>query len=120
VRFLARVQNARGNLKMCAVSPKISEVLKITKLNTIFDAYESETEAIAGFYRRPKSSDRPLLAANILCVEKSADVLAYVRELLRQAGYADHRRVGQASNGLNSDRGEWFRSGAVDAMKRAA
>jgi anti-sigma B factor antagonist len=88
VRFLARVQNARGNLKMCAVSPKISEVLKITKLNTIFDAYESETEAIAGFYRRPKSTDRPVLAASILCVEKSADVLAYVRELLRQAGYA--------------------------------
>jgi len=29
-----------------------------------------------------------LLAANILCVETSADVLAYVRELLRQAGYA--------------------------------
>ena len=42
VRFLARVQNTRGNLKMCAVSPKISQVLRITKLNTIFDAYESE------------------------------------------------------------------------------
>ena len=88
VRFLARMQNARGNLKICAVSPKIAEVLRITKLHTIFDANESEAEAIAGFYRQPKSADRPLLAANILCVETSADVLAYVRELLRQAGYA--------------------------------
>jgi anti-sigma B factor antagonist len=88
VRFLARMQNSHGNLKVCAVSPKISEVLRITKLNTIFDAYESEAEAIAGFYQRTRSPDRPLPAANILCVETSADVLAYVRELLRQAGYA--------------------------------
>ena len=88
VRLLTRTQNLHGDLKLCAVSSKIVEVLRITKLNTIFDSYEAEAEAIAGFYRRPKSPDRPYLAANILCVEKSADVLAYVRELLRQAGYA--------------------------------
>jgi anti-sigma B factor antagonist len=88
VRLLTRMQNAHGDLRLCTVSSKIVEVLRITRLNTIFDSYESETEAIAGFYRRPKSSDRPYLAANILCVETSADVLAYVRELLRQAGYA--------------------------------
>jgi anti-sigma B factor antagonist len=88
VRLLTRTQNLHGDLKLCAVSSKIVEVLRITKLNTIFDSYESEAEAIAGFYRRPKSPDRPQLAANILCVDKSADVLAYVREVLRQAGYA--------------------------------
>jgi anti-sigma B factor antagonist len=88
VRLLTRMQHAHGDLKLCTVSPKIVEVLRITKLNTIFDSYESEAEAIAGFYRRPRSPDRPFLAANILCVETSTDVLAYVRELLRQAGYA--------------------------------
>jgi len=88
VRLLTRLQNAHGDLKLCTVSSKIVEVLRITKLNTIFDSYESEAEAIAGFYRRSKSPDRPFLAANILCVETSADVLAYVRELLRHAGYA--------------------------------
>lgn len=88
VRLLTRMQNAHGDLKLCTVSSKIVEVLRITRLSTIFDSYESEAEAIAGFYRRPKSPDRPYLAANILCVETSADVLAYVRELLRQAGYA--------------------------------
>lgn len=88
VRVLTGTQNAHGNLKICAVSPKLREVLRVTKLNTILESYEAEAEAIAGFYRRPTIQDRPFLAPNILCVEKSADVLAYVRELLRQAGYA--------------------------------
>jgi anti-sigma B factor antagonist len=88
VRVLTRTQNANGKLALCAVSPKIREILRVTKLNTIFDAYEAEVDAIAGLYRYPTIQDRPFRTPNILCVEKSADVLAYVRELLRQAGYA--------------------------------
>ena len=88
VRVLTRTQNAYGRLALCAVSPKIREVLKVTRLHTIFDAYDAEAEAIAGLYRPSTIEDRPFRPPNILCVEKSADVLAYVRELLRQAGYA--------------------------------
>jgi anti-sigma B factor antagonist len=87
VRFLNRARNARGHLSVCAVSPKIRDVLNITRLNRVFEPYESEAAAIDGFYGRGKrdaASPRPL---TILCVVKSADVLAYVRELLRHSGY---------------------------------
>lgn len=87
-RLLARARNANGSLKLCAVSPKIDEVLRVTKLRTVFDSYESEAAAIASFYERAKAPDAPYrFDTDILCVETSADVLAYVRELLGQAGY---------------------------------
>jgi anti-sigma B factor antagonist len=87
LRFLTRAQNALGNLKLCAVSSKIADVLRVTNLKSVLEAYESEADAIADFYHRANSAGGPSLRANIVCVEKSADVLAYVRELLRQAGY---------------------------------
>jgi len=87
VRFFSRTQQAGGNLQLCDVSPRIREVLKITRLSTIFEAYESEADAIAASYRRARATGESFRKANILCVEKSADVLAYIRELLRQAGY---------------------------------
>jgi anti-sigma B factor antagonist len=87
VRFFSRTQLAGGSLNLCDVSPRIREVLKITRLNTIFESYESEADAIAASYRRARATAESFRKTNILCVEKSADVLAYVRELLRQAGY---------------------------------
>jgi anti-sigma B factor antagonist len=88
VRFLARTHTAQGGLKLCAVPPKVAEVLRLTRLGTIFDRHDSVEQAIAAFYQGATSagtSDR--LNTDILCVEHSADVLAFVRELLKQAGY---------------------------------
>ena len=59
----------------------------MTRLNTIFESYESEADALAASYQRARAVGESFRKADILCVEKSADVLAYVRELLRQAGY---------------------------------
>ena len=88
VRFLSRARTAHGGLKLCRVPARINEVLRITRLHAIFDAHESEADAIAAFYERTKSADgQGRLDADILCVEKSADVLAYVSGVLRQAGY---------------------------------
>ena len=88
VRILTRT--GHGNLKLCAVSAKIADMLRITKLATVFDSYESEADAIAAFYEREKRPGKPLpfLPANILCVEKSVDLLNYIGELLRQAGFS--------------------------------
>ena len=36
VRFLTRAQNARGSLKFCGVSQKVGDVLKVTRLHSIF------------------------------------------------------------------------------------
>jgi anti-sigma B factor antagonist len=48
-RYLIRARNAHGNVKLCAVSQKFDEVLRTTKLGTIFETYESEAAAIASF-----------------------------------------------------------------------
>jgi len=89
VRFLTRTRTAGGHLKLCAVPPKVAEVLRVTKLATVFESHVTEDDAIAAFYQPAKSGTDPFrFNADVLCVEKSTDVLAYVGELLRQAGYA--------------------------------
>ena len=88
VRLLNRTRTARGDLKLCAVSERVREVLKITRLDKVFDLHEAEAEAIAAFARRPLPIDIPTrLDVDILCVQEAADVGAYVSEVLRQAGY---------------------------------
>ena len=88
VRLHSRVQNAGGDVKLCAVPSRIAEILRVTKLQTIFDTHESESGAVAAFYRDAKTNPVPdRLATDILCVAPSLDVIAYLREVLRQAGH---------------------------------
>jgi anti-sigma B factor antagonist len=86
VRILART--GRDRLKLCGLSSRVSATLKITRLAFVFDCHDSEAEAVAAFYNDSARWSGPttFVAPNILCVEKSADVLTYMRELLRQAG----------------------------------
>jgi CheY-like chemotaxis protein len=72
---------------VCAASPRITEAFKVTGLNTLFKTFDTEDDAIAGFYDLPTGKRAAGAGANILCVEQSADVLAYVGQVLRQAGY---------------------------------
>ena len=88
VRNVTRMRNAHGNLKLCALSPRIIEVLKVTHLSAIFDTHESEEEAIGAFYQRAAvGGGTTHLHTDVLCVDASADVQAYVRGLLTQGGY---------------------------------
>jgi anti-sigma B factor antagonist len=92
VRYSTRPRNAPGELRLCAVSPPVDRVLQVTRLKPILQLYDSEAEAIvAGHSRSPSDA---LVDADLLCVDASEDVLAYLRELLRGAGY----RVMTASN----------------------
>jgi hypothetical protein len=47
--------------------------------------YETEAEAISDAYRRDSAG---AMEATVLCVDASADINAYLRELLRAAGHA--------------------------------
>lgn len=88
VRYAARTHNARGCLKLCAPSSKVKAVLQATHLDGVFESFETEENAIRAFYERPVSgSDRAGLTTDVLCVDPSPDVQAYVRELLRRAGF---------------------------------
>jgi len=88
VRYLTRTRNAHGNLKLCALSAPIEEVLRVTRLRSVFDAHASEEDAIAAFYRRSDSGTGSFrFRIDILCVDFSSDVQAYIRELLGHAGF---------------------------------
>lgn len=93
LRTLART--AAGDLKVCAANHRVDEVLRITRLDGVLPRYESELEAITAFYTpaRPEDPWRSL-EVDVLCVHASLDVLAYAREVLKQAGFG----VATASN----------------------
>ena len=60
----------------------------MSRLTQVFDAHESEEKAVATFYRplAPAETSVPT-GRSVLCVDYNCDVLAYLRELLRRAGY---------------------------------
>jgi anti-anti-sigma factor len=88
VRSLSRTRQAGGGLKLCAVPPRVAEVLRVTRLSTTFDVQASADEAILAFCQRSETdaiADR--WRADVLCAAQSADVLAFLREVLKHAGY---------------------------------
>jgi anti-sigma B factor antagonist len=86
-RYLTRAQDGQGTLKVCAVSPKIDDVLRITRLRSVFQPYETEADSIADLHSGEHRQDASLENPDVLCVDESHDVLAYLRELLKEAGY---------------------------------
>ena len=98
VRALTSSRQAHGDLKLCNVPEYLSKVLVTTHLATVFDTHESEEKAVAAFYRPEVRAEKPVLTGrSVLCLDSNADVLAYVRELLRP-GYdvQTSTRVGDA------------------------
>jgi anti-sigma B factor antagonist len=86
-RYLTRPQDRRGTLRVCAVSPKIDDVLRITRLRSVIQPYETEADSIADIHREAKSLDTSIEDPDVLCVDESPDVLTYLREVLKEAGY---------------------------------
>ena len=88
VRLLSRVRSSAGDLKLCGAGPNINKTLAVSRLDSVLASYASEADAIAAFYHREPGQDLPIRGAvDIVCIHSSANVLAYLRELLRQAGY---------------------------------
>ncbi len=87
VRLLTSVRNARGDLKLSNVAGTIAHTLKITNLSSILETYDSDAEAIAAFYKPAATKEVLRSGTPVLCLDRSCSVLAYLRELLRQAGF---------------------------------
>ena len=99
VGTLTSVRQARGDLKLCNVPEHVRKVLELSRLTTLFDTHESEEKAVAAFYRPGVRAEAPALTGrSVLCLDCDADVLAYLRALLRRAGYEVHTssRLGDA------------------------
>ena len=85
VRYLTRAQNASGTLRICEVSPSLDRVLSVTRLKPVLQPHEKEADAIAEVHRSKRNDT--VAGLDILCVDESLDVLAYLRELLKKAGF---------------------------------
>jgi anti-anti-sigma factor len=89
VRLVGTLRAARGDLKLCQLSPFLEKVFETTKLAGVFHTYASEKDAIDSFAQRqprPQASPHPS-TPKVLCVESSADLLAYLSALLKRSGY---------------------------------
>ena len=87
VRCLTRVQNASGQLSICALSPRVADVLRISKLDSVLRPYIAEADAIALALGDAVASDTGPSGSRILCADPSSDLLAYLRGLLKEAGH---------------------------------
>lgn len=79
VRLLGSLRAHRGDLKLCQLSPFLQKVFQTTNLSGVFPTYASEKEAVEAFAHRehhPHVKPHPA-KPKILCVEDSADLLAY-------------------------------------------
>jgi anti-anti-sigma factor len=89
VRLLSCARAAGGDLKLCAIPKPVLNTLRITNLHRLFETYECEADAIAASYQRTRQHKAECANPEvcIVCVDESADVLAYLSEVLRRAGY---------------------------------
>lgn len=89
VRLLNSCRRAHGDLKLCNLPQIVRQTLHITHLHTLFEVYDSEMKAVTAFGKqRQPPEDAPCQSQlKILCLHDSVDVLAYVRTLLKSAGY---------------------------------
>lgn len=88
VRAQTTTRQAHGELKLCNVPEHVRKVLDTTRLTSVFDTHESEEKAVAAFYRPEARAETPApIGRSVLCLDYNRDVLAYLRELLRRAGY---------------------------------
>jgi anti-sigma B factor antagonist len=49
VKLGGRAGSVRGKLKLCGLHPDLRQVLRITRLDQIFDTYDNEAEALASY-----------------------------------------------------------------------
>lgn len=50
INALTTYRQNGGNLKLAGVSPVVANLLKITKLNTIFESYDTVESAVTSFH----------------------------------------------------------------------
>jgi anti-sigma B factor antagonist len=88
IRLRTLTRGAAGDLKLSGAGSRIRQVLNITRLAASLPVHETDAEAITAFYRTDHSGKlASSFDVDILCVHQSRDVLAYMRELLKQASY---------------------------------
>jgi len=89
VRLASSAREKGGDIKLCAVQQNVRKTLELTFLQSLFETYDSEAEAITAAYlgsrySKNKSGDPE---SRVLCVHDSVLVCTVLKEVLCRAGY---------------------------------
>jgi anti-sigma B factor antagonist len=89
VRLAGMLRARRGDLKLCRVSPFVQNVLRATNMLGVFTVFSTEQEALASFAHHPAPREEYGRSAKtqILCIDPSSDLLAYMTTVLKHAGF---------------------------------
>ncbi len=49
VRLFKRVRIGEGDVKLCGVRPEVLKIFELTRLNRVFDIFETRAEAVESF-----------------------------------------------------------------------
>lgn len=89
VRLSGMTKARHGALKLCSVSRDVDHTLTITHLKQVLETHASEVEALRAFDEGKKpDAEAGADGRRVLCIDHSANLLALLRGILRQAGYA--------------------------------
>ncbi|HXQ97897.1 MAG TPA: anti-sigma factor antagonist [Candidatus Limnocylindrales bacterium] len=89
VRMRGVLRANHGDLKLCALSPFVRQVIVATNLHGIFQPLATEQEAINSFSTHHESPSGSFSHSKmkILCVDSSSDLLAYLHALVDRLGF---------------------------------
>ena len=90
VRYLSHTRSRGGDLRLSAAPPAVADLLRATKLTTVFKVYNSEEEAITSLLQEPAIPGSEGMPAGppVLFVDRSPDLCAFARALLSKHGYS--------------------------------
>lgn len=90
VRYLSHTRSRGGDLRLSTAPPVLADLLRITKLTSVFKVYDSEEEAILSFLKEPNASEnaKPNAGPAVLFVDHSSDLCAFARAFLENHGFA--------------------------------
>lgn len=56
VGLFTSAQSSGGEIKLANLTPRVGQLLQVTKLVTVFDVYDTEDDAVRAFSRAAKAS----------------------------------------------------------------
>lgn len=106
VRLYGVLRAAGGGLNLCQMQPRVTRIIEMTNLGSVFPAYASEAQAIEAFAGAAPGADGRFDSSKIrvVCIDTSKDLLAGLNALLTRAGYAvfTTRYIGEAVTLVNT------------------
>lgn len=90
VRLVATTRNSPSGLRFCGANAQIQKILELTKLRGVLNIHATEQQAIEAFGTRESARIASKVGANVLCLDQSMDLLAYLRGALENAGFQTH------------------------------